>query len=277
MLNLHLQHLVHLRATVEHDSLRDAAEVLGVSQPALSQSIRELERRIGVEVFTRVGRGKELTPTGREVYEYAGRVLLESSVFERRLSALALGKEGELHVGMIDAVCLYLFSDALRRFSAREKKVALNVRVGTSGELSQAVLEQELDLAFVVGPVSKRGLENKRVASEPLCLYGHEKNLSSARWLLYPHGSRTRAIVDRALQKKRIVPDVYLESSNPQVLAQMVEFGLGVAVLPEQIGEAHRPRLPRMAKTPLGRRDVMLVMRPGILKDPRVERFLSYF
>src|SRR5215217_3926073 len=74
-LNVHLQQLAYLRAVAREGSISAAAEALHVSQPALSQALAELARRLNATLFERAGRGRRLTAAGDEVLRYAEETL----------------------------------------------------------------------------------------------------------------------------------------------------------------------------------------------------------
>jgi DNA-binding transcriptional LysR family regulator len=240
VLNVHLHQLAYLRETVRWGSLTRAAAALGVSQPALSQALAELERRLGVALFERVGRRRVLTAAGREVDAFARQVLAEADALSQRLAAHRRGQAGTLRVGMIDAASLYVLPEVVRAYRERYPEVELRVAVEASDELLRRLRARELDLAVVVGPVTEPDLSAVEVAREPLYLYAPpdaEGGPDRAPWVLYPEGSRTRRIIDAALAEVGIRPRVALESSNPAVLRQMVAMGLGWSVLPAAVAE----------------------------------------
>src|SRR5262245_12123813 len=115
-LNIHLQQLAYFREVGRAASWSDAARTLHISQPALSQSLRELERRLGVALFERVGRHQRLTPVGYELTRFAQTVLAQSDAFAGQLEALRRGEAGRLRIGMVDAACLYVLPGALQAF-----------------------------------------------------------------------------------------------------------------------------------------------------------------
>jgi DNA-binding transcriptional LysR family regulator len=283
VLNLHLHQLAYLREVARQGSLHRAAEVLHVSQPALSQALAELERRLGVPLFERAGRGRRPTGAGEEVIRFAAEVLALAEALERRLYAYREGEGGTLSVGMIDAAGLYVLPDAVRRFRETHPAVELKLAVATSGELLQRLRAHALDLAFVVGPVQEPGLRAIEVLREPLYIYGPpgvagEPELCTEQeatgWVLYPEGSRTRAIIDRALAGAGIRPVVTLESGNPQVLRQMVALGLGRTILPPAIAESGAEGAALRRGALLAERPLCLVQRAGSPPDPRSDAFL---
>jgi DNA-binding transcriptional LysR family regulator len=277
-LNLHLQQLAYLREVERRGSISDAAEALHVSQPALSQALGELARRLNVVLFERAGRTRRLTQAGREVLRFAEDTLAGSEALARRLEALRGGVSGTLSIGMIDAASLYVLPEVVRRYREAHPSVDLKLSVETSSALLRRLRSFELDLAFVVGPVDDPSLSSVEILRERLCIYAPSADANepaSARWVLYPEGSRTRRIIDDAFRSAGIAPSILLESSNPAVLRQMVAMGLGWSVLPPAIaeGESGPPGVRRAEQ--LAERPLDAVRRRESPPDPRVDAFLA--
>ena len=274
-LHLHLQQLVYLREVDRAGTLTEAAARLHVSQPALSQSLAELERRLGVRLFERSGRRRVLTDAGRETVRYAVEVLARTEVLRDELGARQRGEAGTLRVGMIDAASLYVLPETIRRFRESRPGVELRLVVDTSSALMQQLDDFTLDLAFVVGPADGE-YETDQVLREPLFLYGPpgaEGAPSEAEWVLYPAGSRSRTLIDEALLREGIRPRVMLESGNPEVLRQLVALDLGWSVLPAAVAERGAPPLARYREMPVAWRTLLGVRRASPA-DPRVEAFV---
>ena len=111
-----LRQLAYLRGAARAASFTAAAAELGVSQPALSQALAELERRVGVVLFEPVGRQRRLTADGAEVLAFAEVALAEASALRERFAARAGGDVGSLRVGMIDAASLYVLPEVIRDY-----------------------------------------------------------------------------------------------------------------------------------------------------------------
>jgi DNA-binding transcriptional LysR family regulator len=276
--NLHLQQLAYLREVARRGSISAAAEALHVSQPALSQALAELSRRLNSPLFERAGRRRRLTAAGAEVLRFAEQTLAGAEALERRLAALRGGDGGPLNVGMIDAASLYVLPDVVRRYRDAFPNVDLKLTVDQSGALLRRLRAFELDLAFVVGPVDDPDLASIEVLREPLYVYAPAGDLGDprvARWVLYPEGSRTRRIIDDALARAEITPAVVLESDNPAVLRQMVAMGLGWSVLPPAIAEdeARTPAMHRGER--IAERPLEAAWRRSSPPNARVESFLA--
>ncbi len=276
-LDVRLRQLTYLRETARAGRVTLAAERLGVSQPALSRALAELERRVGAPLFERDGRGRRLTGEGEEVLAFAERVGEQAEELRERMGERARGERGPLRVGMIDAASLYVLPDVVRRFAGRFPGVDLTLTVDSSTALLDRLRRFELDLAFVVGPADE-DLWSVEVEREPLHLYappGRRGDPAASDWALYPRGQRTRGLIDAGLARLGIEPRVTLESHNPEVLRQMVVLGLGWSVLPPAVAERGSVALRRRRGPQVAERAIVGVRRSAAPRHPRREAFLA--
>ncbi|MSQ42185.1 MAG: LysR family transcriptional regulator [Dehalococcoidia bacterium] len=276
-LNVHFHQLAGLRELARRGTLTEAAAALHVTQPALSQSLAQLERRVGVALLERDGRRRRLTEAGQELARFAEETLGRAAELQRWLLAHRAGESGTLRVGMIDAASLYFLPGTIREFRAAHPAVQLRLLVADSAALLRRLQGFELDLAFVVGPVEGE-FESAAVAREPLHLYappGASEQPQQGAWVLYPAGSRTRTLIDEGLERLGMQPQVILESSNPEVLRQMVSLGLCWSVLPPGVAEDGAAPLAPYRREAVAERVLVGVRRRGAPPDERAEAFLG--
>ncbi len=273
-----LRQLLYLRMAAHQPSFTAAAAALGITQPALSQALLEVERRAGVPLFEANGRHRRLTEDGRELLAFAERVLAEAAALRDRLDARARGEAGTLRVGMIDAASLYVLPDIIREYREQHPAVDLQLHVDATAALLTQLRTFELDLVFAIGP-PENGIEGIEVLREPLHVYAppgrddpHAPPLH-AEWALYESGSHTRAIIDVGLGRLGIAPLVTLQSGNPEVLRQMVALGLGWSVLPPAVAEG-APVLASRRGALVAQRSLFAMRRAGAAPHPRADEFL---
>ena len=274
-----IRQLAYLREAARRESFTAAAEMLGLSQPALSQALAELERRLGVALFEPAGRQRRLTDDGREVLAFADRVLAEASELRERLEAHAAGERGSLRVGMIDAASLYALPDVIHAYRLAYPGVELSLRVGTSTDLVAQLRAFEFDLVFAIGPVDS-DLAGVEVQREPLHVYAPPDAAdpfvppADAEWSLYESGSRTRTLIDAGMAGLGIQPRVTLESGNPEVLRQMVVLGLGWSVLPAAVAQGRDGALHGRQGAQVAERALCALWRASGPTHARAEAFL---
>jgi len=238
LLNLTVQQLAYLVAVADHETFSEAAASLGVTTSALSQGLAELERRLGIDLFERRGRRQILREESGEVLAHAQRVVTDTRDLGRWVAAVRQGGVGRVRVGMIDAAAVHHLHDAMTSFRARRPDVDLRLVVAPSGELLEQVRRGDLDLAVVVDPGEVEDLDVTPVLTEPLVLVAPEDQpIGTAStwgpWVLFPRGSQTRSVIERALVARGATVDVVAESHQPDVLREMTRLGMGWTVLPE--------------------------------------------
>lgn len=273
-LSIQLRQLTYLVEVARSDNWTEAADQLGISQPALSQSMHELEKRFGVQLFEAVGRRRVLTVEGNQAVAYAREILNTTEDLRTDLRATGSAMHGRLRVGMIDAASLYVLPEAIRSFRLDHPEVELELTVAPSTPLLDGLRALELDIVFVTGPVAEPQLESQPVVEEPLFLYGPpDGDPATGDWVTYPATSRTRGSIDRFFADFRWSPHIILESANPAVLAQMVGLGFGWSILPEAVGEAGPFQLEKRRVRPVASRSLVAAWRQSASQNPRIAAF----
>ena len=135
-------------------SFSKAAHQLYLSQPAVSQAVRQLEEQLGTQLFAREARGVSLTSQGKLLYEYASSALGLIATVEEKLVGLSDLSQGELRVGAGDAITKHLLLPALEEFHGKYPQVRLSILNRTSLESIELLQSGVIDIAFVNLPLS---------------------------------------------------------------------------------------------------------------------------
>jgi DNA-binding transcriptional LysR family regulator len=272
--DLSIRQLEYLVAVDEAASWAKAAEIVGVSPSALSQGLAELERRLGVPLFDRESRRRQLRPAAVPVVAHARQVLGLTADLARWADRLKRGSVGRVRVGMIDAAAVVHYPDRLRSFREAHPDIELLVRVAPSASLLKLLAAGHLDLAVCVAPPrALPGIETRVVLTETLSVYappgcGIGVPSTWGPWVLYPAGSHTRHVVASELRRLGAPLDVVAESHQPEVLREMVRFGAGWTVLPSaQAEDGPRGLAPGR---PLTTRQLVVATRVSAVRDPAV-------
>jgi DNA-binding transcriptional LysR family regulator len=145
---LKLRQLRLLRVIRQHRTVNRAAAAMGLSQPAISKSLREVENVFSTQLFERTSRGLVPTAAGEAVLAYAERWLAEVDSAARTLAAIDLGRRGRVRLGFTHYVPQALQSAAISHMLDSEHPMAMLTREGTTDELVKAILDRELDAAI---------------------------------------------------------------------------------------------------------------------------------
>ena len=278
--NLTVQQLEYLVAAVRAPTFAQAATSMGVSSSALSQGLAELERRIGLRLFERDGRGRVLTDEATEVVRHAERVLAETQELARWVEGRRTGRAGPLRVGMIDVAAVDHCSEPLRAFRRERPEVELRLTVAPSSEVLDLLRRGTVDLAVCVAPGDGRGLIVTPLLDEPLAVYAPDGVRAGAPrtwgpWVSFPAGSRTRELVAAALRAQGTPFEVVAESHQPEVLAEMVRLGVGWTVLPVVQAERSPAPLRRAVPGELVRRSLVAARRADRALSPAADALVE--
>ncbi len=129
-------------------SFSAAAQVLNISQPALSRSIAGLEHRYGFQIFSRVGHGVQLTAAGTQVIELARPLLQDMQVFDNNLKLFGSGKVGSLAIGMAPLLASEVLAELASEFFNSASRVDLQVTTQAGSILMEKLKRDEIELVF---------------------------------------------------------------------------------------------------------------------------------
>ena len=249
-----------------------AADAVGVSPSALSQGLAELERRLGVDLFDRSGRRRVLREQAAPVLDHARQVIGLTSDLARWAERERSGRAGRIRVGMIDAAATIHLVEPLHEFRRERPDVDLRLTVAPSGDLFEDLVAGRLDLAIAVAPpTTPDTIETRHLLREDLSVYAPRGAATGdtsqwGPWVLFPEGSHTRAIVGEALRSLGAPVEVVAESHQPDVLAEMVDLGIGWTVLPSTQARRHEPALDAVQR--LASRTLVSAWRRGSVRSP---------
>lgn len=222
-----------------------AAERLLVSQSGLSASIRALERELGAKLFVRTTRSVELTGAGEALLSEATRTLASVRAAKEAVAAVQGLLRGTLSVGTEQCIAGVNVPGLLARFRAEHPEVEIRLRQAGSARLTGMVADGSLDLAFVAlcGP-PPRGVHLIPLTHEPLVLLCHPGHAlaagEQARWaelkgealVDFQADWGVRQLTDRAFAAAGVERQVALEVNDVHSMLELVDQGLGIAVVP---------------------------------------------
>ena len=277
--DISMTQLQYLVAVQESPTWASAAAALGVSQSALSQGLAELQRRLGIELFSWNGRRRVPASSTAEVTEHARRILALTSDLSGWSDRIRAGSAGKLRVGMIDAAAVDHFGETLRSFRENRPQLDLHVTVGPSSQLLQGLTSGDLDLSICVSPQDPN-FSSVALLEEDLYVYAPPGARPSGPqewgpWVTFPTGSLTRDLIGEALRSTGSTFSVVAESNQPEVLSEMVLIGMGWTVLPRIQAERPPASLTPVQKTPLLKRSLVAATRDSNLVNPAASELVS--
>ena len=253
-------HLAIVQEVEKQGSLTAAADVLCVTQSALSHSMRKLEGQLGTDVWLREGRSLRLTQAGQYLLAVANRVLPQLDLAESRLQQFAQGERGSLRIGMECHPCYQWLLKIVSPYLAAWPDVDVDVKQKFQFGGIGALFGYEIDMLVTPDPLFKPGLHFEPVfdyeqvlvvaANHTLAQAGHVKpgDLSREVLITYPVAMDRLDIYTQFLLPKGIAPRRHKTIETTDIMMQMVASGRGVAALPRWLALEYAEK---MAVVPL--------------------------
>jgi len=248
-------HLVVIREVEKHGSLTAAAEILCLTQSALSHSIKKLEVQLGTEIWRREGRNLRLTQAGEQVLAVARQVLPQLDLAEERLRQVAQGQRGTLRIGMECHPCYRWLLNVVSPFLAAWPNVEVDVKQNVQFDGIAALRGFEIDLLVTPDPIFKPGLRFEPVfdyelvmavaRSHPLAQAPHvePQQLKDQVLITYPVSTDRLDIYTQFLLPAGAMPERQKTVENTDIMMQLVASGRGVAALPRWLVKEYAPQM----------------------------------
>lgn len=274
MHRLNLDHLHCFSLVIAHGSFSAAANILNLSQPAVSQQIRQLEQQLKLRLIERVSRRCKPTAAGVVLLEHMTRI---DSAVEGALQAMhnhAEGIAGQIAIGTGATACIHLLPPMLS--DLRQRFPALDVRVstGNTDEFVRAVEENRLDLALVTLPIASKRLEVTPILQDEfVVIFAESSALATQRaspallaeqpLVLFESGSSTRLLIDDWFRQAGQACKPIMELGSIEAIKEMVAAGLGCSIVPRMAIRApyHRRGLAVQALEPALTRTLAILLR----------------
>lgn len=274
----------------QHKSFSGAAQELFLSQPAVSQSVRQLEEQLGMQLFVRSSKKVELTPQGSILYEYASSALglLESA--EQQLSGLQTLGAGQLRLGAGDITARHLLLPALERFHQLYPKVHLSIFNRTSASSLELLHAGRIDAAFVNLPIEDdritvhwespvqdifvAGQKFAELKDKPLTA----RQLARLPLIMLEHKANSRVYVQRFFLRQGVELQPEIELASYELMGELARINLGVSCMVRQFcrQELQSGKLFELSLTePVPPRNIGMVSLKGVSLPPSVARFVE--
>lgn len=244
---LELKHLKTVQALRQSGSMAGAAQLLHMTQSALSHQIKELEHRVGQSLFVRKSKPLQLTSAGQLILRLAEQVLPLLDQTERQIRQWSQGDGGRLHMAIECHSCFQWLLPALDSYREQWPNVEVDFASGFHFDALQALLDCELDLVITADPVEHAQLqylplfsyENKLIMAKEHPLTGQAKiqaqQLTDETLITYPVEAQRLAVFRELLTPAGVAPVQVRQAELTLMIVQLVLSGRGVASLPDWV------------------------------------------
>ena len=240
-----------LLAIEETGTLGAAAQQLGMTQPAATKMLHELEKSLGSTLFDRVGRKIRINEAGRKACLSFKGMQGTLKQLQQELAQLREGSMGQLAVGSIMAASPTYLSGALAQLKQEHPRLDVRIEVGTHDRLMQQLDDGDLDMVVGPLPADSALYRFRRLSHEPVsivCATDHPlagqrsvpfQNISHHPWVLQPDGTPLRELISQEFASHHVAfPSGSLVTSSTLITVHIVARTQTVAVLPTSVAQA---------------------------------------
>ncbi len=247
---LRLRHLQLIETLADTGNMHATAQQMGLSQPAVSKMLREIEQMFDFALFDRQPRELVATELGLTVIAYARRTLNACQHFAQELDTLRQGGYGHLRVGAIFAATAQVVPKTLLQLKRQRPLLTIELVEHTSDYLLQMLLHKQLDLAIgrFTEPRQQEHFSYQEVASEPFLLCADPahplareatpsaRDLEQWPWVVYPPNTPLRRMIEQSFTDAGIqFPVNRVETASVQSTLHLLHHSQALALLPEAI------------------------------------------
>ncbi|SFW90317.1 LysR family transcriptional regulator, cyn operon transcriptional activator [Pseudomonas sp. NFACC09-4] len=245
------RHVQYFLAVAEHLSFTKAAAALHVSQPALSQQVRQLEESLGAQLFDRSGRTTRLTDAGDVYLLYARRAYQQLREAKSAIHDVSDLTRGSLRLAVTPTFTTYLVGPVIEAFHSRYPGITLNLKEISQERIEELLLAGELDAGIAFDEINTPNIDAIPLLNETLALVVSRKHrlaeersiglqdLNAESLILLSPEFATREQIDRYFRKHAIHPQVQMEANALGAVIEIVRRTNLSTLLPAKIALAH--------------------------------------
>ena len=244
---MELKELRYFIDIVRYGGFSRAAENIYVSQPTLSKSIKKLEMKLNVELFERSTRKLILTDTGSIVHEQAQKILGKANELTILLDDLALVPKGKIHFGVPPLIGSLFFPDIARSFASLNPEVKLELVEHGAKKIEALIDEGIVEIGIVVRPTETEKFNIFPFKKEKFEVFLHTNHplankdkltlaeLKKENFILFNSEFALHDLIIRYCQNAGFEPNITYESSQWDLITELVNAELGVTILPQSV------------------------------------------
>ncbi len=286
-LSMLARHIKYFLAVAQHHSFTKAAAALHVSQPALSQQVRQLEESLSAQLFDRSGRTTRLTDAGEVYLRYARRASQELEEGKRAIHDVGDLSRGALRVALTPTFTTYLVGPLVEAFHSRYPNITLNLREIAQEQMEELLLADELDVGIAFEDGHSQDIETQPLLIEALALVVGERHplagqsaidldaLSAESLILLSEEFATREQIDRYCRQHNITPRVKMEANVIGAVIEVVRRTTLSTLLPATVALAHQGLFAIELSPQRLHRTAVLIQRKGAYQTSAARAFIE--
>ncbi|MEN1967644.1 LysR family transcriptional regulator [Lentibacillus sp. N15] len=293
--------LKYVLAVSKHQSITKAATSLFISQPSLSRYLKNLETRLGLKLFEKIGNKFVLTYAGEVYVNTSYRILSLKKQLDQQLSDIKNDKKGRIHLALSRIRGSHVLPNVLPEFTKEYPEFNIEVTEAQSTEIEDKIIRGEVDVAIMNRPIKNPNIDHWLIQKEYLLLAvppSHPKSKYKKKFKGLPYywidlsifenelfvltdsSQRTRELANQALKKYNVNPNVALTTQNLETAIKLAANSIGVSFTPESFTKfIHTPVAPHyfiIGEPPITT-DLVAAFRKGTYLSNATKRFIEIY
>lgn len=282
-MNVSLRQLKVFLAVAASRSFSRAGAAVGLTQPAVSRWVRDLEEELGVRLLDRTTREVELTEAGAKLAGALDRLIDELETVLQETHSAAEQHSGKVRVASAPTLSASLMPQCISACARSYPGIRLLLRDQSQKLVLDSVRGGEVDFGLAIEPEQAEDLHTQKIMRDPFCLVCRAEHplarrgrvpwqsLQGERLVLLDYSSGSRRLIDQALEQRRVQAEIVQEVGHLSAAFRMVEEGIGLSIVPAQGLPFPQQGLVARPLTPQVCRDIMLVRRRNRSLSPAAE------
>lgn len=232
-------------AVVELKNFTRAAEQLHMTQPAVSQSVRNLEERFGTRLIERKNKDFYVNPAGEIVYAIGKEINEKLKTMETLVKELEQEPSGEVIIGASYTIGEYILPKLLTELHHAYPRILVHILIGNTKEIGNKLINREIDLGFIEGSFMHPNINLMTFMKDNMYICSKVgadninqttvEQLEKEIWLIREEGSGTRDVMMQFLNDHGITPRHIITLGSTQLIKEAVQAGLGISLMSESV------------------------------------------
>lgn len=260
MKRFNIRQIEAFRAVITLGSMTKAAELLGISQPAVSRLMIDFQDAVGFKLFRRQRSGAEATEDALRLYEQVERLFTGLEELNQQVHAIRTLTSGSITIAAMGLYANGILPDIIAEFRKRYPDIAIRLDTQAQNRIPEWISSRRADVGIVTLPISSTALQIRELITRPaLCVFPADHplatraeitidDLADMPFVSFPRGTPFRFEIDTIFDKAGVDRQMLTEATNHEAVCNLVVAGLGVSIV--------SPFSPHL------RRDPALVFRP---------------
>ncbi len=229
--------------TAKNLSMTEASKILYISQPSVSQAIKELEEEIGSKLFDRIGKRLYLTHEGEIFLIYVRRILNLYEEGNKILKEINQGDKGKIYLGASSTIGTYILPEIMKNYCNDFKNIDISLNIANTESIENLVLNNKVDFGFIEGKLKSDEIVKTLMWEDEIvfiCSKEHrfsklkvidESKLKTEKLIVREKGSGSRETINNYLDKNHIKYNISMELGNSEAIIRTVKNGLGIGCI----------------------------------------------